>query len=931
MSRRTRSIGTIPEGVPEDVARWMHQVNQQMRAVQQIAGVGSGTGSAAGGGMTGPPGPAGPPGDPGGTYTPDPTPPPTPSGVTVSAGISFVAIQTDAPVFSEGHGYLRTIVYGVKWPSGSAPTFASAVQVHEFTGDFSAFVTDPSTRWCIWLKWESVDGELSTTPSGGTNGHQVTTGQDVSALLTALAGEITASELHTSLGARINLIDTPTTGLVDRATALETITSAALSGNAALASRSTALEAAVDDIEGDVAATASALDAVELIVGHGTSGNAALATRTTSLEATVNNGTTGVAATAAALDVVELIVTNGTSGNAALASSVSTLVARVDYGNAAPFSPQIAWQFDASLDGWSGYAGSFGSVTSSSTALLGVANGSGNLIIQRNLVTAEQFLGARADKVRMRLRRTSGTGGWSGVMYFGNPGHGDNVSFYKQIVEPAWGVDGWAIAEWDMTSLTAGGTDWVANTVQRLRFDLTAGASSGAAFEIDWIAAGTRAHGVSTVALQQEATTRATETGALFAQWTVKLDVNGYVSGFGLASTGGTATPTSSFIVRADSFAVASPSGPGITPAVPFIVRTTPGTVNGVAYPAGVYMDSAFILDLTAAVARMGNLWVTNAMVANLSVSKLVAGSMTAGAYVRSTTYVAGASGFTIEANGFAEFNNVVVRGTVYASAGTFAGSLSAATGTFAGALSAATGTFAGALSAATGTFAGSLSAATGTFAGSLTAATGSFFSSTSGQRITINESGSNEARFYGNRGDGNITQLASIGINTVGGDSVVIAVGDTASGNSRVGMVAQSNSARAIQGSSVSSQGLFGVSTSAEGVWGQSTSQAGVLGVSSGTGVATAGVAGTNGSSGPGVHGISASGNGVQAYGNGTRAPLKLVPNAGWPSNREGGQITFQSRTITDEFGGTISVSCPAYTSGDGVWRWVSDNTIAA
>ena len=37
-------------------------------------------------------------------------------------------------------------------------------------------------------------------------------------------------------------------------------------------------------------------------------------------------------------------------------------------------------------------------------------------------------------------------------------------------------------------------------------------------------------------ALSQEASTRATQTGQLYGQYTVKIDTNGYVAGFGLAS-----------------------------------------------------------------------------------------------------------------------------------------------------------------------------------------------------------------------------------------------------------------------------------------------------------------------------------------------------------------------------------------------------------
>ena len=58
--------------------------------------------------------------------------------------------------------------------------------------------------------------------------------------------------------------------------------------------------------------------------------------------------------------------------------------------------------------------------------------------------------------------------------------------------------------------------------------------------------------------------TQATTISGLSAQYTVKIDSNGVVSGFGLASTSVGATPTSSFVVRADQFQIVAPgSGPG--------------------------------------------------------------------------------------------------------------------------------------------------------------------------------------------------------------------------------------------------------------------------------------------------------------------------------------------------------------------------------
>ncbi|MBN9461697.1 MAG: hypothetical protein J0H00_10800 [Burkholderiales bacterium] len=203
----------------------------------------------------------------------------------------------------------------------------------------------------------------------------------------------------------------------------------------------------------------------------------------------------------------------------------------------------------------------------------------------------------------------------------------------------------------------------------------------------------------------------------------------------------------------------------------PFFEITEPTTIGGVEFQPGVYMKSLVAKKAIAEVFVAGLAVIDDASIVSVKASKILADKLGVGQYIASQNYVAGSTGWRINADGTAEFsgvvvrgtiyasagliggivigstylqsagfvsgangyrlnldgtsefNDVIVRGTVYASAGMFAGALNGATGTFAGALSAATGTFAGALSAATGTFAGSLSAATGTFSGSLTAA----------------------------------------------------------------------------------------------------------------------------------------------------------------------------------------------------------------
>ena len=108
-------------------------------------------------------------------------------------------------------------------------------------------------------------------------------------------------------------------------------------------------------------------------------------------------------------------------------------------------------------------------------------------------------------------------------------------------------------------------------------------------------------------ALASESQLRANADGTLSAHYTVKIDQNGWVSGFGLMSTSAAnQAATSAFYVRADRFAVGTPAyngnASGTTPpseSVPFIVQTTPTVVGGHTIPAGVYMKAAFIQDLS--------------------------------------------------------------------------------------------------------------------------------------------------------------------------------------------------------------------------------------------------------------------------------------------------------------------------------------------
>ena len=158
-----------------------------------------------------------------------------------------------------------------------------------------------------------------------------------------------------------------------------------------------------------------------------------------------------------------------------------------------------------------------------------------------------------------------------------------------------------------------------------------------------------------------------TTNGGLTNKYTVKIDSNGYVSGFGLAYTANNAAPYSDFIIRADRFSIASPSGPGLTPIVPFIVTTTQSTIDGTVVPAGVYIDGAYIKGGTIKGSAIEGGTITNSKLINVSANKITGAALEATSFIESSAYIAGTQGWKIHANGTAEFAAASIRGQVTA------------------------------------------------------------------------------------------------------------------------------------------------------------------------------------------------------------------------------------------------------------------------
>jgi hypothetical protein len=120
--------------------------------------------------------------------------------------------------------------------------------------------------------------------------------------------------------------------------------------------------------------------------------------------------------------------------------------------------------------------------------------------------------------------------------------------------------------------------------------------------------------------------TLASVTNGLGGQYSVKIDNNGHVSGFGLSSSTVNGAPTSAFIVRADRFSIAgendtsNPLGTINPTSLPFMVNSVPTTVGGKTYPAGTYINTAFIANAT----------IDSAQITSLTADKITTGNLTA-------------------------------------------------------------------------------------------------------------------------------------------------------------------------------------------------------------------------------------------------------------------------------------------------------------
>jgi len=142
------------------------------------------------------------------------SPPPAPTNLTAAGAITTIMLQWDDPLYAN-------LAYAEIWRA-SVDNQGVSVLIGTSSGVLYADSVDAQSVYYYWVRF--VSKANITGAFNAINGVLGTTSADPTAMLAILAGQITASQLHSALGSRIDLIDTPATGLIAQVGMINSLT-----------------------------------------------------------------------------------------------------------------------------------------------------------------------------------------------------------------------------------------------------------------------------------------------------------------------------------------------------------------------------------------------------------------------------------------------------------------------------------------------------------------------------------------------------------------------------------------------------------------------------------------------------------------------------------------------------------------------------------
>lgn len=656
---------------------------------------------------------------------PDVTPPPVPTGLAATGAFATVQVSWDVPVYDQGHGHSRTEVW-----AGVTADIADAAKVAEaYAGPASFEWTLGSTAY-VWARNVTQDGVAGDW--AGPVAAQ--TAQDVAALGEVLKGQITQSQLHADLSGRVDMIDVldvgrpdlgVATGLIQATAALaaadvqkrdeidaaarqalealliadralERITDAGvyvdpdtgtvkIAGLEATRDKVTQLEVLLDAVQGQLALKATTayvdgkiaeavLSPADLLLYEG------LDARVTSVTQALNSVNGQLAQKASAAELTQALVRLTTAENNldALSGQIALRVTRSEWESAQQGLENRISSAEVTLS-----ALDVPSITQTviATRRLDKSADKAAEALLRDILTGEK--NREQAQEALALAKTE----LSASLQEGLQAEA------QQRTQLAAKVDSQAAALSQESTARSTADEALAQQQQALAAQVTQTdqrlqaqiqSESQARADADAAEAQQRLQlaaqvGDSVATLQQVASVQAGQLGHVAAQYTARMQLtaDGRTVAGGWGITGASSAesgPTLDFGVLANRFFIAAPEGSGIESDFQLTVQTTPATANGVTIPPGLYVDSAYITNVSALWGRFGSLVADSIQATAISASQLTAGNGVIGGSLKSSNYVAGSSGWTLRPDGVAEFSGVIVRGTVYATSGTVGG-----------------------------------------------------------------------------------------------------------------------------------------------------------------------------------------------------------------------------------------------------------------
>lgn len=654
---------------------------------------------------------------------PDVTPPPVPTGLAATGAFATVQVSWDAPVYDQGHGHSRTEVW-----AGVTADIADAAKVAEAYAGPAPFEWTLGSTAYVWARHVTNDGVAGDWAGPVT----AQTAQDVAALGEVLKGQITQSQLHADLSGRVDMIDVldvgrpelgVATGLIQATAALaaadvqkrdeidaaarqalealliadralERITDAGvyvdpdtgtvkIAGLEATRDEVTQLEVLLDAVQGQLALKATTayvdgkiaeavLSPADLLLYEG------LDARVTSVTQALNSVNGQLAQKASAAELTQALVRLTTAENNldALSGQIALRVTRSEWESAQQGLENRISSAEVTLS-----ALDVPSITQTviATRRLDKSADKAAEALLRDILTGEK--NREQAQEALALAKTELSASFQEGLQ----------AEAQQRTQLAARVDSQAAALSQESTARSTADEALAQqqqvlaaqvtqTDQRLQAQIQS--ESQARADADAAEASARQSLAASVnsqfaAVQQQFNVQAGINGYQAAKYSLSVQVGSgnkaVVGGMQIAGESAQgAGPVVNIAFATNRFSVAAPNGS--SEIVPFYVQTTATTVNGVSVPAGVYMDSAYIGNVTALWGRFGTLVADSIQATAISASQLTAGNGVIGGSLKSSNYVAGSSGWTLRPDGVAEFSGVIVRGTVYATSGTVGG-----------------------------------------------------------------------------------------------------------------------------------------------------------------------------------------------------------------------------------------------------------------